>query len=138
MFPMLGVKSIKTATVLFCEVHVTYNGNICFFLLTYQVPSVNITMVDKMKKDKAPKLMILLLCTVINSHKVEAKINVSPGIETPKDVIVVGGGLAGMAAARKLTNAPEKYAVKVLEARKDRYGGRVFTDRQQYGVRGKD
>ncbi|XP_078332871.1 uncharacterized protein LOC111122529 [Crassostrea virginica] len=93
-------------------------------------------MVDKMKKDKAPKLMILLLCTVINSHKVEAKISVSPGIETPKDVIVVGGGLAGMAAARKLTNAPEKYAVKVLEARKDRYGGRVFTDRQQYGVRG--
>lgn len=133
---MLGVNPIKTAIVLFCEVHVT--KVISVFLLTYQVPSVNIMMVDKMKKDKAPKLMILLLCTVINSQKVEARISVSPGIETPKDVIVVGGGLAGMATARKLTNAPEKYAVKVLEARKDRYGGRVFTDRQQYGVRGKD
>lgn len=128
---MLGENPIKTAIVLFCEVHVT---KVTSVFSSYQVPSVNITMVDKM----APKLMILLLCTVIISHKVEAKISVSPGIETPKDVIVVGGGLAGMAAARKLTNAPEKYAVKVLEARKDRYGGRVFTDRQQYGVRGKD
>jgi monoamine oxidase len=41
-------------------------------------------------------------------------------------VVVVGAGLAGLAAARALD--PERFEVVVLEAR-ERLGGRVFTDR---------
>lgn len=43
-----------------------------------------------------------------------------------KDVIVVGGGLAGMAAARRLLQE-SNINVKVLEASRDRYGGRIWT-----------
>lgn len=46
----------------------------------------------------------------------------------PKEVIIVGGGLAGMAAARELINVGN-FNVKVFEARKDRYGGRIWTRR---------
>ncbi|XP_045170132.2 uncharacterized protein LOC123532668 [Mercenaria mercenaria] len=46
-----------------------------------------------------------------------------------KDVIVVGGGIAGMAAARRLLKEGN-IAVKVLEARTDRYGGRIWTYRE--------
>jgi monoamine oxidase len=42
------------------------------------------------------------------------------------DVIVIGAGVAGLAAARKLADGGKK--VVVLEAR-DRIGGRMFTDR---------
>ncbi|XP_061182740.1 uncharacterized protein LOC133191074 [Saccostrea echinata] len=73
------------------------------------------------------KLLILLL---LGLGDVTVSVSVQPGLETPLDVIVVGGGIAGMAAARKLTNTPEKYSVKVLEACKNRYGGRVYTDRK--------
>ncbi|XP_052769701.1 uncharacterized protein LOC128209629 [Mya arenaria] len=45
-----------------------------------------------------------------------------------KEVIVVGGGIAGMAAARRLLQ-DKSYTVRVFEARKDRYGGRIWTDR---------
>lgn len=45
-----------------------------------------------------------------------------------KDVVIVGGGLAGMAAARRLLKE-KNIDVKVLEARKDRFGGRVWTHR---------
>ncbi|HET7516586.1 MAG TPA: FAD-dependent oxidoreductase [Actinomycetes bacterium] len=41
-----------------------------------------------------------------------------------QDVIVIGGGLAGLTAARELRNAGRR--VLVLEAR-DRLGGRAFT-----------
>jgi phytoene dehydrogenase-like protein len=46
------------------------------------------------------------------------------------DTIVVGAGIAGLTAARLLTQAGR--AVLVLEAR-DRVGGRVVTDRR-YGL----
>lgn len=45
-----------------------------------------------------------------------------------KDIIIVGGGLAGMVAARELLQAGN-FNVKVFEARKDRYGGRIWTRR---------
>src|SRR5262245_27261172 len=45
-------------------------------------------------------------------------------IETACDVVVVGAGAAGLAAAARL--AREGIAVCVLEAR-DRVGGRIFT-----------
>lgn len=77
----------------------------------------------------------ILLFGLVNLPKTAASGKVSPGLETPKDVVVIGGGLAGMAAARKLSNSPDKFSVKVLEARKERYGGRVYTKRE-YGVRG--
>lgn len=79
----------------------------------------------------------ILLFGLVNLPKTAASGKVSPGLETPKDVVVIGGGLAGMAAARKLSNSPDKFSVKVLEARKERYGGRVYTKRE-YGVRGVD
>jgi monoamine oxidase len=45
--------------------------------------------------------------------------------ETSADVLVIGAGIAGLAAARRLTD--EGYSVIVLEAR-DRIGGRVWTN----------
>jgi phytoene dehydrogenase-like protein len=42
------------------------------------------------------------------------------------DVVVIGAGVAGLAAARALSDAGRR--VRVLEAR-DRIGGRVFTQR---------
>ncbi|XP_060559853.1 uncharacterized protein LOC132719912 [Ruditapes philippinarum] len=55
-----------------------------------------------------------------------------------KDVVVVGGGIAGMAAARRLLKEGN-LAVKVLEAQKTRYGGRIWTYREgARGVRGVD
>lgn len=56
-----------------------------------------------------------------------------PGPGTPPDnkaVLVVGAGMAGLAAARSLTDAG--WPVRVIEAR-DRIGGRVHTDRD-WGV----
>src|SRR6201996_4226999 len=47
-----------------------------------------------------------------------------------KSVLVVGAGVAGLAAARSLTDAG--WPVRVIEAR-DRIGGRVHTDRD-WGV----
>lgn len=45
-----------------------------------------------------------------------------------KDIIIVGGGLAGMVAARELLTAGN-FNVKVFEARRERYGGRIWTRR---------
>ncbi|XP_060068174.1 uncharacterized protein LOC132548334 [Ylistrum balloti] len=48
-----------------------------------------------------------------------------------KEVLVIGGGISGLAAARKLANHPSQlYEVTVLEARKERYGGRIWTSRK--------
>lgn len=44
---------------------------------------------------------------------------------SPPSVIVIGGGISGIAAARALTNA--SFKVTLLESR-DRIGGRVYTD----------
>jgi monoamine oxidase len=48
-------------------------------------------------------------------------------------VIVIGAGMAGVSAARNLQDA--NVPVIILEAR-NRYGGRVFTDRTSIGVPG--
>ncbi|XP_041361183.1 polyamine oxidase 2-like [Gigantopelta aegis] len=48
-----------------------------------------------------------------------------------KRVIVVGGGIAGLAAARKISNCKTcDIHVTVFEARRDRYGGRIWTDKK--------
>ncbi len=57
----------------------------------------------------------------------------TPGTTTPPDtksVLIVGAGMAGLAAARSLTDAG--WPVRVIEAR-DRIGGRVHTTRE-WGV----
>lgn len=55
-----------------------------------------------------------------------------------KEIVVVGGGLAGMAAARRLMKIPH-FSVRVLEARRERYGGRIWTNRTALrGIRGID
>ncbi|KAL3872687.1 hypothetical protein ACJMK2_035897 [Sinanodonta woodiana] len=46
-----------------------------------------------------------------------------------KEVVVIGGGLSGLVAARELMKNTN-YSVRVLEGRKDRYGGRVWTNRK--------
>ena len=44
-----------------------------------------------------------------------------------KDVIIIGAGISGLAAARRLVDFGG-INVKILEARPDRYGGRIHTD----------
>ncbi len=48
-----------------------------------------------------------------------------PGIPAESEVVIVGGGLAGLAAARRLHRAGAPW--RLLEAA-DRLGGRVATD----------
>lgn len=48
-----------------------------------------------------------------------------------KTVVVIGAGISGLTAARTLTNTGH-YDVTLLEARKSRYGGRVWTDRVSF------
>lgn len=77
------------------------------------------------------KLCCAMLLVFLIRNRVEAK-------ESQKlsEVVVVGGGIAGMAAARRLLQEGSMY-VRVFEARKDRYGGRIFTNRTAVkGVRG--
>ncbi|XP_046374591.2 polyamine oxidase 4-like [Haliotis rufescens] len=48
-----------------------------------------------------------------------------------KEIIVIGGGIAGLAAARAIrNNRTADYHVTVFEARRERYGGRVWTDKK--------
>ena len=49
----------------------------------------------------------------------------NPAVEVASDVIVIGAGVAGLAAARSLAEAGE-LMVTLLEAR-DRIGGRILT-----------
>ena len=48
------------------------------------------------------------------------------GLTTASDVIIIGAGISGIGAARKLVNTGEP-KVTVLEAR-NRVGGRIWTD----------
>ena len=49
------------------------------------------------------------------------------GLVSGAEVIVIGAGMSGLGAARKLVNTGD-HAVTVLEAR-DRVGGRTWTDK---------
>lgn len=68
----------------------------------------------------------MLICSVYFGVHVCEKDKVQSGNQ--KDIIVVGGGLAGMGAARELLKTGN-YNVKVFEARRTRYGGRIWTKR---------
>lgn len=48
------------------------------------------------------------------------------------DVVIAGGGISGLAAARQLLLRTPKHKVLVLEAR-DRLGGRIHTFRSEDG-----
>ncbi len=45
-----------------------------------------------------------------------------------QNVVIIGGGLAGLTVARKLVNEG-KWNVTVLEANDQRYGGRIWTNK---------
>ncbi|RUS70727.1 hypothetical protein EGW08_021505 [Elysia chlorotica] len=49
--------------------------------------------------------------------------------DLPKNVVVIGAGMAGLAAARRLTTDRTNFTVYVYEARRERFGGRVWTDK---------
>lgn len=53
------------------------------------------------------------------------------GSNEAKEIVVIGGGVAGLAAARRLANEQltKNIHVTLFEAKSDRYGGRVQTDR---------
>ncbi|GAB1610702.1 lysine-specific histone demethylase 1 homolog 3-like [Argonauta hians] len=74
-------------------------------------------------------LLSLLLCSVCcighSNADNDKKITKTTPLPT---VVVVGAGVAGLAAARSLSNSGQ-WDVTVMEARKERYGGRVWTDR---------
>ncbi|MGP7969618.1 MAG: flavin monoamine oxidase family protein [Desulfobaccales bacterium] len=55
----------------------------------------------------------------------------APATNTATDVVVVGAGAAGIAAARRIAGAGRKY---VLIEAADRIGGRCFTDTRTFGV----
>ncbi|XP_055881428.1 uncharacterized protein LOC106052168 [Biomphalaria glabrata] len=46
-----------------------------------------------------------------------------------KEVVVIGSGIAGLAAARRVASDQSNFSVAVYEARRDRFGGRVWTDK---------
>lgn len=48
-------------------------------------------------------------------------------VQRAPEVIVIGAGASGLAAARALTDAGQ-CKVTVLEARPNRYGGRIWTN----------
>ncbi|XP_033731407.1 polyamine oxidase 4-like [Pecten maximus] len=71
------------------------------------------------------------LCLLLLMFSTEVSKSDSP--HQPKEVLVIGGGISGLAAARKLVNhLSQLYDVTVLEARKERYGGRVWTSRKLF------
>lgn len=50
-------------------------------------------------------------------------------VSIPKEVVVIGAGIAGLAAARKLSSDRANFSVHVYEARRERFGGRIWTDK---------
>ncbi|XP_059152255.1 lysine-specific histone demethylase 1A-like [Physella acuta] len=63
------------------------------------------------------------------NDKLEKPIVNENQVGLPTEVVIIGSGIAGLAAARKLSSDRSNFTVKVYEARKDRFGGRVWTDR---------
>jgi phytoene dehydrogenase-like protein len=55
----------------------------------------------------------------------------APAVQPDFDVVIVGAGAAGIAAARRIAGAGRSYVV--LEA-SDRWGGRCFTDMRTFGI----
>jgi len=55
----------------------------------------------------------------------------APATNTATDVVIVGAGAAGIAAARRIASAGRKY---VLIEAADHIGGRCFTDTRTFGV----
>ena len=47
----------------------------------------------------------------------------------PTEVAVIGAGISGLSAARFISRDRSNFTVTVYEARMDRYGGRVWTDK---------
>ena len=50
-------------------------------------------------------------------------------LQLPTNVAVIGGGIAGLAAARSISKNRANFTVTVFEAQKDRFGGRIWTDK---------
>lgn len=86
-------------------------------------------------------LLIFMLNVCANGQEPPSKKEKKAGVEKPKEeivqeqyylpkeVVVIGAGIAGLAAARRLSEDRTNFTVKVFEARRDRYGGRVWTDK---------
>ncbi|XP_067665568.1 uncharacterized protein [Haliotis asinina] len=75
-----------------------------------------------MKLLKQDRLVSVVLTVLVVAVLVESK---------RKEIIVIGGGIAGLAAARTIkNNRTADYRVRVFEARRDRYGGRVWTNKK--------
>src|SRR6516225_8971597 len=55
----------------------------------------------------------------------------APAVHADFDVLIVGAGAAGIAAARRLARAGRRFVV--LEA-SDRWGGRCFTDTRTFRI----
>ena len=70
------------------------------------------------------KLKLIAMLTTL------ATISFCGGQTLEKEVVVIGGGIAGLSAARQILNRGlGNYTVRVYEARRERYGGRVWTNR---------
>ncbi|KAL8558496.1 hypothetical protein ACOMHN_059237 [Nucella lapillus] len=79
-----------------------------------------------MRHAKGTEILLTAVC---------AMVVVSPctGQIEEKEVVVIGGGIAGLAAARLITNQGRgNFTVRVFEARRERYGGRVWTDKLKH------
>ena len=74
-------------------------------------------------------MMFIRLVFIVSSVVMVIQGDIQSDVELQKDVIVVGSGIAGLAAARTLVNTG-KFSVNILEAKRERYGGRIFTDRK--------
>jgi len=72
--------------------------------------------------------LLFLLLTALVLTIVSTKEDEKSKYRYKKEVVVIGGGMAGMAAARRLLQ-DGSYNVKVFEAKRDRYGGKIWTNR---------
>jgi monoamine oxidase len=75
--------------------------------------------------------LLLITSTALITQLALRRAQAQPNESNDVDVLVVGAGIAGLAAARALQD--EDYEVIVLEAR-DRIGGRIWTNRTLDGI----